>query len=95
MSACSIYTHPRASPVPITPLNLGSGWSHSCPCCVLLVLLALFVFPGLPALLDIVPGIWSPHLSVSKLSAAKLLTPKPSDTLGDTWGCSSQTHWTS
>lgn len=84
MSACSIYTHPRASPGPITPLSLVSGRSHCGPCCVMLALLVLLVFPAF------LPFWISCSTSGACIPACQACLPpdnppNPSATPGDTW----------
>lgn len=71
MSACSIYTHPRALARVYHAvefwLRLVTLRSLLCPaglaCCACL--------PGFPALLDIVPRTLSLHLGLSSLSATR------------------------
>lgn len=53
MSACSIYIILVPRQRSITLLNLGSGWSHSSPRCVLLASLVLIACPRLRVLRDI------------------------------------------
>lgn len=82
MSACSIYTHPRASPGPITPLSFVSGAVTLRSLLCHAGLAGPACLPDLPALLDIVLEIWSLHPGVSSLTA----TRQPTKTISHSGG---------